>query len=213
MNLNKEHEKHHTARPPQGDRDVPTPAKTWLSPRGMRGPPKGHGGHGAVGTCGAQCAHPRGATSVVPPCEHTRTSEEGDGDSVPPLLGGDRDAPTVLQCKFTETQGTSGLGRGDPRVCRGGGPCGHRANAKGKCLPPAPRSWGALCTGRAVQAVQSGESQLPGTGDAGGARGPAPGWGRCCGFRGGAGGGLCRGAQGGGAAPPRPVGASPRRRR
>lgn len=136
MNLNKEHEKHHTARPPQGDRDVPTPAKTWLSPRGMRGPPKGHGGHSAVGTCGAQCAHPRGATSVVPACEHTRTSEEGDGDSVPPLLGGDRDAPTVLQCKFTETQGTSGLGRGDPRVCRGGGAVWSPSECKGEVSPP-----------------------------------------------------------------------------
>lgn len=155
---------------------------------------------------------------VVPPRLSLLVSTRGHpkrgmGTASPHCSGGTGTPLLCCSASSRKPKAPPGWDGGTPGCAEGGGPCGHRANAKGKCLPPAPRSWGALCTGRAVQAVQSGESQLPGTGDAGGARGPAPGWGRCCGFRGGAGGGLCRGAQGGGAAPPRPVGASPRRRR
>lgn len=173
MNLNKEHEKHHTARPSRGGPGRPHARQDLAQPWGDVWPPKGHGGHGAVGTCGAQCAHPRGATPVVLACEHMRTSEEEYGDSVPPLLGGDRDAPTVLQCKFTETQGTSGLGQGDPRVCRGGA-VWSPSERRGEVSPPPLAPGGPYVQGGPCRLCGPGRASSRGQGMLGSA-GASPG--------------------------------------
>lgn len=196
---------------PGGDRDVPTPARTWLSPGGMHGPPRDTVVTAQWGRVERNVPIPE-----VPPRLSSLVSTRGHpkrstGTASPHCSGGTGTPLLCCSASSRKPKAPPGWDRGTPG-CAEGGPCGYRVNAEGKC-PPHPSLLGGPMyrEGRAGCAVQ-GE---PAPGDRGcwGARGPAPGRRRCCGFRGGAGGGLCRGAQGGGAAPPRPVGASPRRRR
>lgn len=149
----------------------------------------------------------------------------GTGTVPPPHSWRNGDAPTVLQCKFTETQGTSARTRVWDRGAPGRAKRGavwSPSERRGGC-PPRPSLLGGqgyvrggpcrlCCPGRA-----SSQGRGASTGDTRVAPGPAPGQRRCWlrlpsqQLRRGAGVGLCRGAQDGGAAPPRPSGASPKR--
>lgn len=256
MNLNKEHEKHRTERPPRvgprGDRDVPAPTSAQR-PGSAQEPPgdvvvvtaqrrrQGRGERcGDVGS--AACPSPRRRYRSLCPQGRGGSSVSGDsrgiamrmpnggevgggqGPCPPPTHGGT--GTPLLCCSASSRKPKApprgrGCGTGEPPGVQSGGPCGHQVSGGGD-VPPAPRSWGAramyggpcrlCCPGRA-----SSQGRGASTGDTRVAPGPAPGQRRCWlrlpsqQLRRGAGGGLCRGAQGGAAAPPRPSGASPKR--
>lgn len=214
MNLNKEHEKHRTERPPRvgprGDRDVPAPTGAQR-PGSAQEPPgdvvvvtaqrrrQGRGERcGDVGS--AACPSPRRRYRSLCPQGRGGSSVSGDSrgiamrmpnggevrgdrDRAPPHSWRNGDAPTVLQCKFTETQGTSARTRVWDRGAPGRAKRGavwSPSERRGGC-PPRPSLLGGQGYVRgAVQAVLPGESQLPGTGrehrghEGGSGAGPGP---------------------------------------